>query len=54
MLDGGEGGGVALHGARGGFELAGGVFGLFTAEDIKSASGKTLIKKGRKNYGSYY
>ena len=25
--------------------LAGGVFGLFTAEDIKSASGKTLIKK---------
>lgn len=26
--------------------LAGGVFGLFTAEDIKSASGKTLVKKG--------
>ena len=25
--------------------LAGGVFGLFTAEDIKSASGKTLVKK---------
>ncbi len=25
--------------------LAGGVFGLFTAEDIKSAAGKTLVKK---------
>ena len=25
--------------------LAGGVFGLFTAEDIKSATGKTLVKK---------